>query len=133
VSRIERRAPQLGQPATGRRLGTKRREGATGGPVFIGAAPAGTAFDAMVARETAPPAAAPPAAAPPAAQPAAGPQADAAAPPPPGGTGDTPPDGRPPSDPDKLPSTPAEAGLPDVEGGGGVAAVPAGPTEPGGA
>jgi hypothetical protein len=132
-SRIERRAPQQGQPATGRRLGTKRREGATGGPVFIGAAPAGTAFDAMVARETAPPAAAPPAAAPPAAQPAAGPQADAAAPPPPGGTGDTPPDGRPPSDPDKLPSTPAEAGLPDVEGGGGVAAVPAGPTEPGGA
>ena len=27
----------------------------------------------------------------------------------------------------------AAAGLPDVEGGGGVAAVPAGPTEPGGA
>ena len=135
-SRMERRAPQQGQPATGRQLGTKRREGATGGPVFIGAAPAGTAFDAMVARETAPAAAAPPAAAPPAAQPASGPQADAAAPPPPAGTGGTPPappDGQPPSDPNKLPSTPAEAGLPDVEGGGGIAAVPAGPTEPGGA
>jgi len=136
-SRMERRAPQQGQPATGRQLGTKRREGATGGPVFIGAAPSGTAFDAMVARETAsaPPAAVPPAAAP-AAQPASGPSADPAAPPPPPGTGGTPPappDGQPPSDPDKLPSTPAEAGLPEVEGGGGIAAVPAGPTEPGGA
>jgi len=136
-SRMERRAPQQGQPATGRQLGTKRREGATGGPVFIGAAPSGTAFDAMVARETAsaPPAAVPPAAAP-AAQPASGPSADPAAPPPPAGAGGTPPappDGQPPSDPDKLPSTAAEAGLPEVEGGGGITAVPAGPTEAGGA
>ena len=76
----------------------------------------------------------PAAAAPPAAQPSAGPQADATPPPPgAGGAPPAPPDGQPPSDPGKLPSSPAEAGLPDVEGGGGIAAVPAGPTEPGAA
>ena len=131
-SRIERRAPQQGQPATGRQLGTKRREGATGGPVFIGAAPAGTAFDAMVARETAPP---PPRRPrrprrPRSPHPGRRPTPPRRRPPAPPAP---PPDGQPPSDPNKLPSTPAEAGLPDVEGGGGVAAVPAGPTEPGGA
>ena len=77
-------------------------------------------------------AAAPPAAAPPAAQPdvrAGRPSPARRRRRPPA----RPPDGQPPSDPNKLPTTPAEAGLPDVEGGGGVTAVPAGPTEPGGA
>ncbi len=131
--RMEQRAPQQGQPATGRSLGTKRREPSTGGPVFIGAAPAGTAFDAMVARETAgaapPPQQAPaaPAPAPDAGTGGTSPSPGAAAPPP-----AVPPDGQQPPDPNRLPSTPAEAGLPDVEGGGGITAVPAGPAEEGG-
>ena len=131
---MERRAPQQGQPATGRQLGTKRREGATGGPVFIGAAPSGTAFDAMVARETA---SAPPAPSRPPPRPRPSPprarRPTPAAPRParryrrhaarPAGRAAAAPI------PNKLPSTPAEAGLPEVEGGGGIAAVPAGPTE----
>jgi hypothetical protein len=131
-TRMERRAPQQGQPAAGRSLGTKRREPSSGGPVLIGAAPAGTAFDAMVARETAgatpPPQPAPaaPGPAPDTGSGATSPSPGAAAPPP-----AVPPDGQQPPDPNRLPSTPAEAGLPDVEGGGGIAAVPAGPVEEG--
>ena len=105
--------------------------------MFIGAAPAGAAFDAMV-RQRPPPAAgshARPGRGRAARRTAccrpAGGRHPAAAPGP--APRRRPPDGQPPSDPGKLPPEQAEAGLPDVEGGGGIAAVPAGPTEPGAA